>query len=521
MLSTPSSTGALTKYSGQIATDSINQYAASYNEEVTEGLGFEWFQYVGSIRDTTRPFCKALVGQRYIHKSELSRAAQGQLRVGTVSRAGMYVDTTGANITVLRGGYNCKHQFRGVATKNVPLSVRAQVTGVSKKEQAQIKRIEAQTKLNISTDRSVYKGKDLRFNKGTLREESIGSKEKYVKRLERDNPAAYYGDTPEAYKKLGQELGGDFKDIYINGKMVYNGNTSPTYQINIGDTVEELRPPRALMELMARGDKGGKPFVVNLLNKDQNVYGRVIENGAFYSPSENSINLNTVGRRWRNGVLHRQKVITHEYAHAVAKNIGLEYEDYPMIKVRNYKGEEYLTKSLSKIYMPNDITKEYGDKAFNYIKKHKGGFSSLNALDKHIGVHNTLTSRKANFDVRDTLIHDLRNRLSLPGGRGYTTEDITEELATMSDLVSAATKGRNGYGHGKTYFMELEGQSESFRNKHYYSLKSKNNLNYSEFIAESSEYVFSGGNSVIDLYFPELGDIFIDYWAQVLTTYNP
>ena len=128
MLTTSKTAGSLSKYSGQIATDSINQYAAAYNQQVIEDLDFEWFQYVGSLRDTSRDFCVALVKQRYIHKSELSKAAKGVLRDVTVSTAGMYPQTNGGNLTVLRGGYRCHHQFRGVTTSNVPKSIRDKVT---------------------------------------------------------------------------------------------------------------------------------------------------------------------------------------------------------------------------------------------------------------------------------------------------------------------------------------------------------------------------------------------------------
>lgn len=129
MLTNDESAGALTKYSGQIAIDSINQYTASYNEQATEDLGFEWYQYVGSLRDTSRPWCIHLVGQRYIHKSELPAAANGNFRGTKVSLAGLMPNTTGDNVLILRGGFNCKHQFRGVATKNVPKSTREKVTG--------------------------------------------------------------------------------------------------------------------------------------------------------------------------------------------------------------------------------------------------------------------------------------------------------------------------------------------------------------------------------------------------------
>lgn len=116
--------GALHRYAKQIATDSINQFNSAYNIAITNSLGFTWYRYVGRVKDTTRPFCRALVKQRYVHKSELSKIAEGRLRSGTVSTAGMVKGTNSDNIFTYRGGYNCNHQFVGVTTKSVPKSVR-------------------------------------------------------------------------------------------------------------------------------------------------------------------------------------------------------------------------------------------------------------------------------------------------------------------------------------------------------------------------------------------------------------
>jgi hypothetical protein len=121
--------GALHRYSKQIATDSINQFNASYNSAVTKSLGFTWYRYVGRLKDTSRPFCRAAISQRYFHVSELSAAATGRLAVGQVSTAGMVSGTNSHNILTYRGGYNCNHQFRGVTTRSVPASAKARIRG--------------------------------------------------------------------------------------------------------------------------------------------------------------------------------------------------------------------------------------------------------------------------------------------------------------------------------------------------------------------------------------------------------
>lgn len=138
MIGNKSVPGRLQAYTGQIAVDSINQYARSYAQQVSEDLGFEWYQYVGRVKDTTRPFCAAMVKQRYIHKSELAKASVGELRIGKVSTEGMYKNTNSKNIITVAGGYDCGHQFRPVATKNVPLKTRESVTGKEKKVEAKV-----------------------------------------------------------------------------------------------------------------------------------------------------------------------------------------------------------------------------------------------------------------------------------------------------------------------------------------------------------------------------------------------
>lgn len=129
MLGDGKTLGHLVRYSKQIADDSINQYDASVDMAITDHLGFEWFQYTGGIIDSTRPFCTALTRQRYIHESEFAKAADGVLRNGTVSKAGMIKGTNASNLRYYRGGYQCRHKFRGVIDSKVPKEVRDAVLG--------------------------------------------------------------------------------------------------------------------------------------------------------------------------------------------------------------------------------------------------------------------------------------------------------------------------------------------------------------------------------------------------------
>lgn len=132
--------GALTKYSRQITTDAIQQYNASYTQNVSIDLGYEWFRYQGTDIRTTRPFCDAMTDgdRKYFHISEipaLLRAdnlyystAQGDKKVPIYEHTGlpngMIEGTNAANFFVYRGGYNCRHQIWPVIERTVPLEAR-------------------------------------------------------------------------------------------------------------------------------------------------------------------------------------------------------------------------------------------------------------------------------------------------------------------------------------------------------------------------------------------------------------
>jgi hypothetical protein len=130
--------GRLVKYTKQIVTDSLNQYSANYSQIVSDDLGLEWYQYVGSNKETTRAFCKALTAAAngclpYIHKSQLEEIVSGDIcgeQVTIYDKTGlpygMIPGTNSANFIINRGGYNCNHQLRAISSALVPKSLRDQ-----------------------------------------------------------------------------------------------------------------------------------------------------------------------------------------------------------------------------------------------------------------------------------------------------------------------------------------------------------------------------------------------------------
>lgn len=117
--------GVLHRQYHALVNDTMNVYLAQYNQSVTDELGLQWYIYVGSLKQTSRPFCKRMIRskddcQPFIHSSQLNEIAKGHICGDAVSTEGMYKDTNGANILVHRGGYSCGHQFFPVSESIVP-----------------------------------------------------------------------------------------------------------------------------------------------------------------------------------------------------------------------------------------------------------------------------------------------------------------------------------------------------------------------------------------------------------------
>ncbi len=104
--------GKILSYSRTYLSDTLFNYARSYQESVTADLNLDWYLYSGGIQDTTRPFCAERAGN-YYHRSEIIQWPE-------MEWAGKRQGTTASSIFVFLGGYNCKHSLIPVHKSIVP-----------------------------------------------------------------------------------------------------------------------------------------------------------------------------------------------------------------------------------------------------------------------------------------------------------------------------------------------------------------------------------------------------------------
>lgn len=128
--------GVLESHVKQITTDTLNTYARTYSDIVTNDLNLNWHQYTGAIIETSRPFCVAMHKKRYFHKSEIPdllkgnfpefKEADGKINPRNDLPYGLKNETTPENFLTLAGGHQCAHIPTPVSDLAVPESLREQ-----------------------------------------------------------------------------------------------------------------------------------------------------------------------------------------------------------------------------------------------------------------------------------------------------------------------------------------------------------------------------------------------------------
>lgn len=122
--------GDLSRYAQTYVTDALSTFSAEHTQLITADLDIEWYRYTGSLKTTSREFCKLLVDKEYVHKSELAELIQGhidghQCELGNNGLPkGMFDNTTASNLLINRGGWNCQHQFTPVSSALVPKAIK-------------------------------------------------------------------------------------------------------------------------------------------------------------------------------------------------------------------------------------------------------------------------------------------------------------------------------------------------------------------------------------------------------------
>ena len=108
------------RYSTQIINDSFRDFDAQLNAKKSEDAGLTYVKYTGDIIKTTRDHCRTLVGGgfRSFIKDPIRKQqgifTKGEARNLWTSRS--WSGKRGGDALVVRGGYNCRHQWSYVDT---------------------------------------------------------------------------------------------------------------------------------------------------------------------------------------------------------------------------------------------------------------------------------------------------------------------------------------------------------------------------------------------------------------------
>jgi hypothetical protein len=96
------------RYAGQILNDSLRDFDATLNFNKSKDAGLTFVKYYGDVIPTTRDLCRRMVsGSLNKRKNGLFTIAEIQDIWASRSWSGK----KGGNPMIVRGGYNCRHQF--------------------------------------------------------------------------------------------------------------------------------------------------------------------------------------------------------------------------------------------------------------------------------------------------------------------------------------------------------------------------------------------------------------------------
>lgn len=206
-----------------------------------------------------------------------------------------------------------------------------------------------------------------------------------------------------------------------------------------------------------------------MINKDKPV-GLVINSkgGAYYSPSEQKVYL-TNGDRAKASVWYRERVVYHEFGHAI---------DFQ----RNLRGSERIGSMLKE--WQRALGKKSTYKEYGWHRDAEGHLT--------IGYYPVQMSRIAYVSQKLDRIYYRIGRMSDATFKrlGITRDDVLEQIAATQDTIKAINV-RYGWGH-KTAYFRRPGMKET------------------EFIAHCFENRFAG-NRVFQKYLPDLYQAMVDY----------
>ena len=96
------------RYAGQILNDSLRDFDATLNFNKSKDAGLTFVKYYGDVIPTTRDICRRMVS------GSLNKRANGLFTIEEIQdiwSSRSWSGKKGGNPMIVRGGYNCRHQF--------------------------------------------------------------------------------------------------------------------------------------------------------------------------------------------------------------------------------------------------------------------------------------------------------------------------------------------------------------------------------------------------------------------------
>ncbi len=190
---------------------------------------------------------------------------------------------------------------------------------------------------------------------------------------------------------------------------------------------------------------------------------------SLFNPSSNTVEIGSP-QRLESSLLYKERVIYHEYGHAIDHQRGMRYS--PEVKELMDKYRKSLNKRVT--YTRNVREWDYQAGRYRYVK------------------HTNETSKIAMLSDRLSNLYSYINRMpeSVFTKRGISKYDIIESILSTQDTIMSLNPNY-GFGHTKAYFKR-PGAKEA------------------EFIAHCFENTFTG-NAIFKKYLPELYLDMINY----------
>ncbi len=288
LLTNEGGSGALSRYAKTYAVTAMSQYAGQNNKLFTDDLDTEWYEYVGSEIETTRPFCEACLQKRYIHRSEFHDLLRGHIHIvggddidvklydKTNLPYGMIEGTNEENLQINVGGWNCRHQLIPIAAEAVPESIRQEIEGNPQPKEKSLWQMLYEQNKDIF-DYTIAKAKTYGVDTTRAYDQDISTREEFMKALQdidrqRNEREQEYGTLFHKVEAvLSETLQEGYNDIQQEAQRVVlqcnpdNLKTNAQYESNKSLLKSAVR---SLLEKI-QSYKNDKPYKPNLTQAEQ------------------------------------------------------------------------------------------------------------------------------------------------------------------------------------------------------------------------------------------------------------